>query len=532
MTAAHPSRPEASARPVTPRLWAPLGRQSWRTFFIVLAVTALAKGAAFLPAYSIDDYYLVREPAAARAMLEQGRFGEALLIQTLSLLRLEPNYARLFFVALALAAWSLLATLVVCWWHLGGKGWLPLAAALLIADHPYTTELFTFRTALGTTIFSLALLSLLLIPRRWSPRLIALGTVVFALALSIYQVVLQFSLMILLLGAAIGLTRCLVAGGARGWTARVSSRSMPRPIWRRAPGDLARHPQSALLACTVLGTLAYMALQRAVSAALHVKLAQRTELLPLGAIAGRVREAAEVLRYRLLPAPDAMIAGFTKGLLLLLLLGALAGLLVRTRLRPRPLGLVLAIALLLAAALVGTIGLILVLKEFWPVPRVMSQAGIFWAGVLAICYLCAGPWLRRYLALAALLIALSFVGSANRILGEQIRLNARDTWKANRIVARLEGLPGFLTITYVAVDGGTWNYPLGFATADHDMNISAFSASWSRVELLAEVSGYDFKTADKAQDGIAAAYCRGVAPWPGPRSVTIQDGLAIVCLSH
>jgi hypothetical protein len=63
------------------------------------------------------------------------------------------------------------------------------------------------------------------------------------------------------------------------------------------------------------------------------------------------------------------------------------------------------------------------------------------------------------------------------------------------------------------------------------MNISAFGADWAKVALLREVSGYDLKLAKAdAQKAAAAAYCGGVPPWPGPGSVTIRDGLAILCL--
>jgi hypothetical protein len=63
------------------------------------------------------------------------------------------------------------------------------------------------------------------------------------------------------------------------------------------------------------------------------------------------------------------------------------------------------------------------------------------------------------------------------------------------------------------------------------MNISAFGADWARVALLREISGYDLKLSkDAGQKAAAAAYCRGVQPWPGEASVTIEDRLIILCL--
>jgi hypothetical protein len=203
----------------------------------------------------------------------------------------------------------------------------------------------------------------------------------------------------------------------------------------------------------------------------------------------------------------------------------------KTWFRLRPSLLVLSIITLLLAALVWSLGPLLFLAEFWPAPRVMAHVGIFWAGVLAIAYFGLGRRARPVLAGLALLIVLSFIGANNRVFDEQLRLNRRDATKANRIVARLEAMPGFLAVRFVALDGVSWTHPLRLGTLDHDLNVSAFGAEQAKADILAEVSGYDLKLAEEdAQIAQAAAYCRGQEPWPGPRSVTIQDGLAIVCL--
>lgn len=497
-------------------------QESVRTFMLVLAVTAFAKGAAFLPGYAIDDYLLVLRESPSASMLGQGRFGQALLVQLMYHLRLEPSSARAFFVTLGLVGLALLATLVVRHWSLERKGWLAPAVAVLVANHPYTTEIFTFRTALGTSMMSLALFALLLIPRRWTPKLLLLGTIYFAFLLSIYQVVLHFSLMIVLMGMALWLTRVLVAGGARGWPDRVASLLSPRKI--------AAHRQGALLACTVLGTIVYVVVNWIIATALDVTLVKRGELIGLADVRQRVQVVGEVLRVRLLA--DALVPAVARNLLLLLLLCALIGLLVRTRprLRLRPQLLFVTIVTLFAAALVWTVGLILVLQDFWPTARVMSHSGIFWGGVLAIAYCCSGPAVRWGLALLSLVVGLSFIGASNQMLSDQIRLNVRDAMTANRIVARLEASPDFREVGSVAIHGTFWRYPLGFRSTDHDMNISAFGADWGQLSVLQEISGYDLKPAVQAEKDAAAAYCQGVKPWPGPQSVAIRDRLAIICL--
>jgi hypothetical protein len=497
-------------------------------FSLTLFVTALAKGAAFLPGYSIDDYNRIVQVQSLALLLqekgERGRFGSAILNWCLKLLQLDPAYSRVFFVGCLILVSALFAALVVRFWNLDKNGWLAPAMACMVANHPYTAEIFTFRAATGIALFPLFILSLLLIPRRWSPRLMAAGSVLFAAALSIYQLVLHPSLMIVSVGAAIWLTRYLLLGSTHGWPQRgVSLLSIRRVV---------RHRNTALLGCIVFGTVLYTALSTSLVTGLRVSLSSRTNILPFSLLDERAHVVLAELKSRIL-GPGPLVAPLAKGMLLLVLASALAGLLWRTRswFRPRPPLLALSTIALLLASLAWSLGTLLLLEEFWPTPRVLAHVGIFWAGVLAIAHQCFGRRARAALAALAALIVLSFIGSNNLILDEQLRLNHRDAQKANRIVARLEAMPGFSEVRSVVVDGSDWTYPLRFGTLDHDLNVSAFGAPWAKVDILAEISGYDLQLAqEEAQIAAAAAYCRGLEPWPGPQSVAIQGPLAIVCL--
>ncbi len=496
-----------------------------RAFLSVLAVTLLAKGAAFLPGYSIDDYYLVLHEKPVTNPFAQGRLGEALVIELLRRLELETQGGRVVFVAFGILISAWLAVLIVRFWGVRPAGWLPVATAAIIAVHPFTTEVFTFRAALGVIMGALALLAPLLVHRQWSLAGVAAGACLFAFTLSIYQLVLQYCVMIVLMGIAVGLTRVLAVGAATGWPPRVRALlSWPR---------LRRNRNAAVMACAVLGTAGYVLVNAATARLLHVTPGKRFGFLSPDRAGERARAVLDVLRYRLL-GPSPLVSPLAKGLLLLLLLAALAGLLIRARpwrLQGRSILLLATVATLLALAMAWTVGIAMVPETFWPVPRVMSHAGVFWAGTLAIAHGCSGTRARRVLGLISLLIALSFLGSDNRILSDQLRLNARDAAKASRIVARLEALPGFSGTGPVAVEGTAPGYPLGFSTHDMDMNLSAFGADWAKLAILREISGYELRAADSPlQKETAAAYCRGVSPWPGPQSVTLQDGLAIVCL--
>lgn len=192
------------------------------------------------------------------------------------------------------------------------------------------------------------------------------------------------------------------------------------------------------------------------------------------------------------------------------------------------------IAGLLGCALLWSVGGLLFRQPYWPVPRTMAHVGIFWAGCLVIAAGTAPrPWITRSLGVAAVVVLLSFIGVSQHIFDDQWRLNRRDQHKADRIVLRLEALPGFEGLRKVAFVGRSGWYPIGMPrTQWGDMNTSAFGPFWSQVSLLREVSGYDTGWFIEPQERAAAdGYCAQAEPWPAPGSVAIRGNLGIVCLA-
>ncbi len=494
-------------------------------FVPVLAVTLVAKLAAFFPAYAIDDYALASaDPTVpTRALLAQGRFGQAALLHALSAIGLQPHYARIFFAALAMAVTAACATLVVRLWRVESRP-VAIAAAAMISVHPFTTEIFTFRTALGIYAVAFALLLPLLVPRLWTLRAFLLATIYFALLTSIYQVVLQYLLAALILAAAIELVRW--SGRAappldRGATARAGLRER-----------FLRDERTALFGVVVGGSAVYLTANTLLLRAFDISMVARGRILAAAEIGDRARTVWNALRYRFVE-PNPMGGRVSQTLLLVLLVAAVAGLILplRATLPRRRLTLLVGVATLLAAGLLWTIGLTAVVEFFWPVPRAMAHVAIVWGGVLVLAGLCWPRPARRWLLGLACLILLAFVGTDNRILNDQFRLNLRDLAMANRILARVESAPGFLPTTPVAIIGVKAEYPLGFATSDMDMNYSAFGATWANLAILREVSGYNLQTADAGAMAAAGDYCRTTAPWPADGSVSMRNGVAIVCLA-
>jgi hypothetical protein len=109
-------------------------------------------------------------------------------------------------------------------------------------------------------------------------------------------------------------------------------------------------------------------------------------------------------------------------------------------------------------------------------------------------------------------------------------LNSWDAMKANRIVTRLEQNPAFQQVQTIFISGGKWAYPAHLRTIQGDLNISAFYPGYTKLPLLIEASGYNFKPATKEQKVQGEQVCKQVAPWPSPESVSILGNLAVICL--
>ncbi len=504
--------------------WRFCGKSAVQLWLPTLLLVVTAKGGALFAGYSIDDYGLITQRAVQPSlMLAQGRFGQAAITYLFHGLGLVPPHAGIFFPLLGIASSVLLGVAVARFWNLRPGDWRAVAAATVVAIHPFTTELFTFRTANGSSSLAYALVASAILVRPRSPRTIAVSALLFTLALSIYQVVFNYVVMAVLMGVAIGLAR---------WS--LSRRPSERPErFRRllAPGRQLRGRNMALCLSFAIALAGYALAGALVGRLFHVVATPRSALLAPDDWRARAGEVADVLHQRIL-GPSPLVPELTKRLLLLILVMALVGPAVRIG-RGRSLRSIVVFAvnaLLLAAALVWSVGLAMLLKDFWPAPRVMPHLGVFWAGALVIATLGAGPRIRAGIGLVASLVVLSFIGSDNRILDDQLRLNMRDLALANRELARLERLPGIAANQTLALVGAVPTAGLSLATTDHDLNITAFAAPWSKIGILRELAGRDFLLPTDAKFSDAKDACAGAESFPGNRSIFMKEDLAIVCL--
>jgi hypothetical protein len=496
---------------------------------VAFLVTLVAKLGALLPGYSIDDYLTAGSgppPGLLTDVLSKGRLGHWLFLKTAIALQVEPNGAQVLFVLASMACYAFFGLAVVRFWGVAREGWLAPAAAAIVANHPYTCEIFTFRIGLplAATVLALLGLALFLCTRRSTPETpllrqpsLPLAAVLVAAALSLYQIALHFAGMIVLTTAVLELAR-----GVR------SSGSGPAPSTARP------RPWKILLAATALGVGLYGIVGLLLQPILGVSSSYFALISPAELEPRLVRSTVYVAKTFL--RPNALIPPLVRLLFLLILALGIAALCVRA-LRPpirwrRALSLA-AILVLLALAALWTLGIFVVLKSFWLTPRSMAHTGILWAGGLTLAVeALPSRGARRELTAAAWLIVVSFVGVNQQILADQQRLNRQDMLEASRIVGRLEALPGVERIRRVAFVGGEYWHPSMARTMWGDMNISAFGASWSRVALLQEASGYNWKWATAPGEKAAAgAYCARASRWPATDSIAIQGQLAIVCMT-
>jgi hypothetical protein len=494
---------------------------------IVLVLTLLAKGGALLPGYSIDDYgATVDGPGALLGdVLRKGRAGHWLFLKAAVALQAEPNAARILFVSASIVAYAVFGLAVVRFWGVRGNGWLPVAAAGIIANHPYTCEIFTFRIGLPLAMLVMVLLSFLLFLASLPHLYLVGGGLTFALALSFYQIALHFAFMVFLLGAAIGLCRFLTD---RPTSTTNQPESSWFDFWRLFGTRNVR-----LLSFILFGGFLYFLAGVLFGKLIGLK-GGYFEILPLSSLPPRLSDATKTI-LRTFVRPNVLVPAAIQVTFALIVASFGIGLLwtvFRRPIRGSSFWVATGILLLAGCALMWSLGVFLFLQGFWPVPRSMAHVGIFWAGCLVLAASMPLPWVARGLSMAAAAVLISFVGVNEHILDDQWRLNMRDLFQANRIVTRLETLPGFDRTRRVAFVGkGVW-YPIGLPRTEWgDMNISAFAPTWSQVHLLQEASGYDLQLSTDTQERAEAdAYCAGAEPWPAQDSVVLRDSLAIICV--
>ena len=476
-----------------------LTRTERRIVLLVFFCAVIARFSGLLPAYSLDDYQGFLNPAAYKpTILSQGRDVEYWLWSGLIWLGAGPPYsAVLGWIALNLTLISI--GIFLCrYWQINDRPVPSALVILILLLYPYQTEIFTFRQ---TTLFLAVALLLafggMAICAADSGKWL-LSSLLISLSLLIYQIALNYLVVTLLTSTFFLIDKSWRGQRFRNW------------LWQAA--------------AITGGVVLFVVESRVFIHVHHLGMAVRAQVLSMTEVQHRADLVTAELGTILFRSEPVLPVG-AKILLISVILAGCLSFAARGNWK-----VMISFLLLVTLTLPACIGLTVVSAEWWPVPRVMAQTGFFWAAIVGFVLTSVGRALGQALTLILSLVVIIMIGNDNRVLADQLRLNRRDAAKANRIVMRLEELPDFAILKGLVLTPGRWYYASSIGSVEGDLNTSAFLPAWARLNLINEVSGYNFAAAPDSIQAQSTEYCRSAPAWPAPKSVTSLGGYGVVCL--
>lgn len=477
-----------------------------RILLFSLFCLIISKGAALFDfGYSIDTYPLLITEGDTPYLIEisQGRIGGVFLLWIFDILGIKGAFAYILGAILGYIAIGLMAFLLCKpFLTFDHQDLSPSLLAIAIAIcHPYLSEIFTFRGA-ALIHFSIALilgiLGYLTIDN--SIKKLIYGSILITIGLSIYQIFLNYLAITLLFSL-------LVSVRNNNEKERLHLISL----------DIKR------LYGIMLGLALYFLILKISILISGVTNEGRSQFISLEDLPERlfiIKSTIIDIFY------GSRFSGFYYhywfSLLILFLFISL--------LKTQTLSVIFISSILLISAMFSVIGLLALTKVYWAVPRTLSAAAFFISGCVAYSIRFSPKLIRRILIISSIIASIGYAGISNKIFVDQQRLNERDRSLANRIIMRFEVLPKFNEIKRIVIIGSKWGYPWGFDTVQGDLNSSAFTAPWSKLNILREISGYNFNEPIGEDVKNAQEFCKDKAIWPAIEAVSQKGDLGIVCL--
>lgn len=460
---------------------------------------------------SIDSYFYVRGFPTMAQLFGQGRFGQYMVFMGGEALGFNALTFGTLLQGVGLLCFAVTVPLLFTAFDRTGQ--LSRAGlvmtSLVVTLHPYSAEILSFSEASFTAQLATAMGigATFLVARR--PNQWWLGAILLMIALSLYQLLLNYIALMLLFGAI----QLLVREGDGGIFRWQRYRDLARP-----------------LLMTVVGVAVYMIAYKLVIASFGLNETSRSQMLPLGMIGARFDELVQLSGFlwkRPYIVEDAPVAS--------VLMWVAAGLgwasFVVWVIFKHPRRAV--VALLLAALIpIAGIGVIAVGNAWWPVPRVLGGIVVVWAmGVYWLFYLFSRRWQKW---LVGILVSLSLLGAAaigHRIHSDQMLLNGYDKVLAAEIYRSLNQHPDFTDRTKIAIVNRNmrWAHPAPLRTAYMDLNMTAFALTGAQQGVLRMTTGHELSTIEPTADQIKV--CDSLPVWPAAGFTTITaSGEAVVCL--
>jgi hypothetical protein len=496
--------------------------QLWIVLIVGAMMLAAFGTSIFSFGYSIDSYLMCAAPSDywsgfAKFNIANGRFGRALIYSVLHFFGVNDCFSPTLYGFLSISAFLGSLLLVLKTWNVSSiLGGVMIGGLFLV--HPYHAEMYSFRE--GGVYFSVSLflallaIKMLTVPDGARFRKIY-ATALLVSSLSIYQLSINYALIALLFSICERL---------------VNDSHTENGIqhWRKTIKEV-----GSLVVVVLASVVLYVVINKIVLTISGQIAGDRTRMIAVTAIPQRLAELPDTFHWILfstqgiLPANVKIIISLIP-LIALLSAGFFCAKKEHELARPILIFGIVALTLLIGLALV--LGIQLPLQAITRESRTISAISLFLAGSLMIVIKTQPGFFRRWLANALPILFVIFAGNANHALTDQLRVNARDHAKANRIFSALESHPAYSTLNKLVVIGGNWGYSATIYTAEGDLNASAFSAAWARTALIEEVSGHRFEWVQPDEYASAQSFCDSAPKWPDRNSYNIDKGLGVVCL--
>lgn len=470
--------------------------------------------------YSVDDLRYWELPTFGysdvlrHAMLE-GRFSYPFLagiFQSFGIV--APRTPTLSAVVLSTCL-AMTAVLLCHIWRIQKDVFASAAVVLIFVMHPYFTDLFLWKMGMltGGIPFVAGLAAMLIGRSSWWGC--AAGTAIFVLTLGVHQLPLPIC--------------------ASAWIVAVLL-----DILRKRPETLIQSTRSALV--LIFGTAIYVVAAKLLIASYGLPSTNKRDVLILLSHPTLVAERALEL-FRMMLLSDVLISGYTRLVATSLAIASIALLLLQQG--RKQIVSAIAMPIMLIAIGMAAVALSIVPENWIPFYRNLSAIAVAWAAVVAIAMtLTLNRHIRIAVGTAVAIIAFAFAGKNGEMLTDQQRQSLRDRDLMNRIVMRLERLPGYESARSVEFVGTNSTSILGLNTAaDISHGWGAYGSTYSSFaaffgekvylqHLYREVSGRVPPTWNQTNHDVARKTCatRQVY-WPLPESVQLVDGIAVVCLS-
>ncbi|MER9164411.1 hypothetical protein [Mesorhizobium sp. M0715] len=489
-----------------------------RSFLIALALVALARAqAAFAFTYSVDDYrvFIQGFQWVAPRLVDEGRFGTYWLSKAFDFIGYDPMRGPLITVVASvfLSVWA--ANAILRLWSNDLPNVIRAMLLVIIAAHPYTSEIITFRNIAIYHILAFALGAAAILISQISPARLLVSALVFSAALMFYQVPLNYISIFICFDLALRVIRGLLSNDVplayslrdRSFYARIVTVAAGFAIYvvclKIATHGLPPHPFS-----------------------IPISLGEVPERLRTWGVKLLVGHFVTGTIYGNQLVPKAIL------IIPWLFIGATVFELLRRPTNQLGNSALASAVVVVTPTIAGLamLGIPLFFTVIWLPSRVMASIGVIWAGVAVVALLVQNFIPRQVYVLALGLIVFSFIAVDNQIFIDQLRVGVRDHNLAVRVASRLEEQPNFSDMKTLAGEGRRSDAGVPIPTATHGFNDSNWEYQWAVSPMVAELTGIPLRAPYQPELDAAEAYCKGQSPWPAPGSVIIRGPLAIVCL--